>query len=294
MQSTSTATAQPISRRGFLSLTAAGAAAVAGGVSPVAAAQKKIDNKDKSPAAGKLRWVADQFVRWQTPYGRIGREQVPVVKDYPQAFFSMELYKVFEATGDPAYKAAADRYFTYYLSRMCDAHDTPARHGIALANWGDFRRYNPQESDFDHRMGYLFQYLMSYRWDEGSYFRNGYKGDEETYFRNGKKEVGMDAANACDLAVMGDGLLGYYGVTKDPKALEAAEGLAKFFLTECVPLSYQGCWSSKLGTWVVAPTANTRWEHHPNTPVSDHGWGTGARPPPTISFNSTPWPKATT
>lgn len=271
---------QALSRRNFLGLAAAaGATAVAQNPSRSIAVEKaKIDTADRSPAVEKLRWLADKFVTWQTPYGRIGRDRVPDVKDYPQSFFSMELYKVFEATGSPTYKAAADRYFTYYLSRMCDAQDTPARHGIALANWGDFKQYNPQETDFDRRISCIFQYLMSYRWNEGSYFRNGYKGDEETYFRNGKKEVGMDAANSCDNACMGDGLLSYYGVTKDPKALEAAEGLAQYFVTECEPLTYNGCWSSKIGTWVVAPTGNTRWEHHPNTPVNDRGWGTGAQP----------------
>ena len=267
------------SRRTFLTLASAAGVAVATHRQPhTLAAEQKIGGNDNSRAAQKLRWLADKFVQWQTAYGRIGRDRVPAVKDYPQALFAMELYKVFEATGNAVYKAAADRYFTYYLTRMCDAHDTPARHGIALAAWGDFKQYNPQETDFDRRMDCMFQYLMSYRWNEGSCFRNGYKGDEETYFRDGKKEVGMDAANTCDLAVMGDGLLSYYRFTKNQQALDTAYALAKYCVTECEPFTYKGCWSSKIGTWVVAPTGNTRWEHHTNTPVKDCGWGTGSQP----------------
>ena len=39
------------------------------------------------------------------------------------------------------------------------------------------------------------------------------------------------------------------------------EGLAGYFLAECVPMTYQGVWSTAHGNWVVAPTDNAYFEH---------------------------------
>ncbi len=54
----------------------------------------------------------------------------------------------------------------------------------------------------------------------------------------------MDAANSDDLALVGDGLLSYYGVTHSAEALQAAEGLAHYFVTEMAPHTSQGAWSA--------------------------------------------------
>lgn len=225
---------------------------------------------DESLASQKLRWLADKFVENQLPSGKISSDWDTAPKDYPHSFFSMEMYKAYAATGNQTYRVAADKYFDYYLNNIDDATCGPARQGIALANWRDFKTYHPGSTAYDQRMNGMYGYMMGYRWNEGSYFRCGYSDATDP--------TGHDVAYTCDLAVVGDGLLSYYGLTHNPTALQAAEGLARYFVSEMTPLTYNGAWSSSVGTWVVGPSGGTNWEHHPNTPVNDRGWGTGAQP----------------
>jgi hypothetical protein len=226
-----------------------------------------------SIAAQKLQWLADKFVENQLPSGQISSQWDPAPKDYPHSFFSMEMYKAYAATNNPSYKAAADKYFDYYLGAIDDASCGPARHGIALANWRDYKTYHPGSTAYDQRMNGIYNRMMSYRWNEGSYFRCGYSDPTDPH--------GLDVAYTCDLAVVGDGLLSYYGATHNGAALYAAEGLGRYFVSEMTPLTYNGAWSSSIGTWVVGPSGGVLWEHHPDppgTPVNDRGWGTGAQP----------------
>ncbi|NLF07512.1 MAG: PEP-CTERM sorting domain-containing protein [Pirellulaceae bacterium] len=217
-------------------------------------------------AAEKLAWLADKYVANQTADGKINPAWDPNPKDYPHAFISMEMYKAYDATGNAAYKTAADKYYSYYLGIINDANVTPARHGIALAGWADYKRCNPGSTTYDARMDGMYNYMMDYRWSQPSYFRCGYTDP-----------YGMDVAFSNDLGLVGDGLVSYYKLTHNPAALQAAEGLAHYFLTEMVPGTYQGVWSSTIGTWAVGPSGVTNWEHHLNTPVSTVGWGTGAQ-----------------
>lgn len=222
-------------------------------------------------AAQKLVWLANEFVANQTASGELSPTWDPAPKDYPHAFIGQEMYKAYAATGNQAYKTAADKYIAYYMNNLDAPNVTPARHGIALTSWADFERYSPGSTVYSRqRMDNMYGSMMSYRWAQPSYFRCGYADATDP--------TGMDVAYTCDLAVVGDGLLSYYRITHNASALTAAEGLAHYFVSEMTPLTYNGAWKSSIGTWVVGPGGGTNWEHHPNTPVNDRGWGTGAQP----------------
>ena len=72
---------------------------------------------------------------------------------------------------------------------------------------------------------------------------------------------------------MGRGLVAYHAVEPRRDVLTDAEGLALYYLTEVEPGTYKGCWSSRLGTWGVAPTVVTGIEHFGKTPSCEIGWG---------------------
>jgi len=231
-----------------------------------AAPQAKKTRAERS-AAHSARWLADKFVEWQNPYGRLDPSRCSVASMGPRiishSFIASALYGAHAATGVEAYRAAADRYFLFYFTWMREPkHVHPAHYGLALAAYGDFREHNPREKLLDPRADALFEWLLAFRWDKGSYFRNGYRG--------GKM---VDAGNSDDNCHMGRGLMAHYALTKKPEALAAAEGLAKYYTTEVRPRTYQGCWSSVLGTWVVAPTTQSYFEHFKNVKACEMGWG---------------------
>jgi hypothetical protein len=183
------------------------------------------------------------------------------------------LYRAFEETGEAAYKAAADRYITFYLSCMRDPptggqrQDYPSypyQYGMALAGFETFRKHNPDEDSMDGKAAALYEWLALWKWGEGSYFRNGY-GSE-------RYDV-ADCANSDDNCHMGRGLIGYYHVSGRKDVLHDAEGLARYYLTEAKVGSYDGCWSSPLGTWVVAPTIVDSFEHFREQRSCEMGWG---------------------
>jgi hypothetical protein len=72
---------------------------------------------------------------------------------------------------------------------------------------------------------------------------------------------------------MGRGLTGYYMVTGREDVLADAEGLPWYYLTECEPGTYKGCWSSVLGSWVIAPTIADGIEHFTGERSCDLSWG---------------------
>src|SRR5262245_61108698 len=205
----------------------------------------------------QIRMIADKFVEWQTPYGRPDPVRCPFVtqgkcistKFHSPTFMAIGLYRAFEDTGEAAYKAAADRYITFYLSCM-RAPATggqrgvypsyPYQNGMALAGFEKFRRHNPDEDSMDGKAAALYEWLVLWKWPEGSYFRNSY----------GSERHGVaDSANSDDNCHMGRGLIGYYNVSGRKDVLYDAEGLARYYLTEAKVGSYDGCWSSDLGTW---------------------------------------------
>ena len=257
------------SRRSFFTLSAAAGVAAAGTGRLWAAEDLPATSAATlaAPLIPQARFLADKFVQWQNPYGRLDPQRCPVAAWGPRiishSFIAFGLYRAFQMTGVEAYQAAADRYVLFYLSWIREPpHVHPAHYGLGLAAYRAFKRHNPKEMLLDDRAAGFFEGLLAFRWDEGSHFRNGYPG--------GKME---DAANSDDNCHMGRGLMGYYEVAEKPEVLAEAEALARYFTTEVKPGTYQGCWSSKLGTWVVAPTGQDRFEHFENVSASAMGWG---------------------
>jgi hypothetical protein len=229
----------------------------------------------------QIRMIADKFVEWQTPYGRPDPVRCPFVtqgkcistKFHSPTFMAIGLYRTFEDTGEAIYKEAADRYITFYLSCMRnpptggqrqDYPSYPYQYGMALAGFESFRKHNPDEDSMDGKAAALYEWLTRWKWGEGSYFRNSY----------GSERHGVaDSANSDDNCHMGRGLIGYYNVSGRKDVLYDAEGLARYYLTEAKAGSYDGCWSSDLGTWVVAPTIVDSFEHFRGQKSCEMGWG---------------------
>ncbi len=229
----------------------------------------------------QIRMIADRFVEWQTPYGRPDPDRCPFVtpgkcistRFHSPTFMAIGLYRAFEDTSEIVYKEAADRYIAFYLSCMRDPptggqrQDYPSypyQYGMALAGFEMFRKHNPAEDSMDGKAAALYEWLARWKWEQGSYFRNGY-GSE----RHGV----IDSANSDDNCHMGRGLIGYYHVSGRRDVLYDAEGLARYYLTEAQTGSYDGCWSSALGTWVVAPTIIDSFEHFRGQRSCEMGWG---------------------
>ena len=257
------------------------------------------------PYEPQIRMLADRFVAWQAPCGRPDPQTCPFVTTdslttstnfHSPTFMAIGLYRAYEATGESAYKAAADRYVTFYLAALrnppAEADDYtvvwdrymteqygpsedrqkwarfimawPFMYGMALAGYREFRRHNPEEHGLDAKAAALYEWLLYWRWDRGSYFRNGY----------GLAALGIeDCANSDDLCHMGRGLMGYHEVTGNPAALADAAGLAEYYLTEVKVGTYEGCWSSALGAWAVAPTEIASFEHIDGLKAYETSWG---------------------
>lgn len=229
----------------------------------------------------QIQLLANAMVDWQTTYGRPDPARCPFVTPSPAisthlhspTFLAFALYRAFELTGEAAYKAAADRYVTFYLACLrhpptdgmrLDIPSYPFQYGMGLAGFGAFRDQNPSEALLDGKADAIFQWLLQFRWEEGSYFRNGY-GSE----RHGV----IDSGYSDDNLHMGRGLVAYFRQSGRPEVLAEAEGLASYYLTEVEPGTFQGCWSSSLGTWVVSPMALDGFEHFRGQRSCDMGWG---------------------
>lgn len=254
----------------------------------------------------ELRLLADTLASWQTPYGRPDPQRCPFVETellvnsmnfHSPTFMAIGLYEAFKSTGEIAYKEAADRYIAgyfaclrdppaspdfytetwldYVASKSGDVDDDlrkwaltilswPFIYGMALAGYGWFREHNPDELALESAAAGVYEWLLTWRWDEGSYFRNGYGVP--------KKGI-VDAGNSDDLCHMGRGLMGYHGATGRADVLADAEGLARYYITECEPGTYRGCWSSQLGSWVIAPTVADGIEHFSGQASCDLSWG---------------------
>jgi hypothetical protein len=254
----------------------------------------------------QIHLLAERMVQWQGPYGRPDPRKCPFIYTgtlvnsmnfHSPTFMAIGLYKASDATGTPAYKEAADRYITAYLASLrnpvtqadhytkqwiktLEERDGPLTvemrrwatnilqwpfiYGMALAGYRYFREYNPDELAFESKAAAVYDWLNFWRWNEGSYYRNGY----------GSLQYGiLDAGNSDDNCHMGRGLVGYHAVSGREDALADAEGLARYYLTEAERGTYKGCWLSKTGTWVIAPTINDNFEHLVGTQSDEASWG---------------------
>ncbi|MDP7674676.1 MAG: hypothetical protein QGI31_07570 [Dehalococcoidia bacterium] len=249
--------------------------------------------------------LADRFVSWQTPYGRVNPSTCPFVftenmvtscNFHSPTFLAIGLYHAWELTGINIYKEVADRYIVFYLSCLRNPPNEPDHYaqdwiqfmeaefgpndylkkwstnilnwpfiqGMALAGYKSFREINPYERAMDSKAAAIYEWLLYYRWEKGSYFRNGYG--------NRTHDV-EDAANSDDLCHMGRGLIAYYELTKRKEVLRHSERLAQYYLTECELGTYKGCWSSRIGSWIIAPTSVDSFEHFSGKASSDIAWG---------------------
>ena len=253
-----------------------------------------------------IRLIADRFVDWQTPYGRPDPEVCPFVftdhlvtsvNFHSPTFMAIGLYQAAARTGEARYKAAADRYIAFYFSCLRNPSSTgpdayaqawirymedkygpdadreqwainiinwPFIYGMALAGFRHFRQHNPDELALDSKAAAVYEWLLQFRWDQGSYFRNGYGSPRHKV---------VDAGNSDDNCHMGRGLMGYYQVSRREDVLADACGLASYYLSEAKLGQYQGCWSSQMGTWVIAPTVVENIEHFSGKKSIELAWG---------------------
>jgi len=259
-----------VPRRGFLNVSAAvGMAAtmlesVSAQADTVSAGQT---TARELPALRLIRLLADLFVEWQMDLGRMDPERTHWAtwgakrNSYPR--WVIGLNQAYRATGVKAYQDAADRLALFYLGCLCDTADFhPPHFGLGMVMYREIKQNHPQVVDLDAKAAALFEWMKPFEWDRGSYYRNGYPGGDMP-----------DAGNSCDNAEAGNGLMAYYAVEERPEVLAAAEQLGQYFLGEVKPGTYQGVWSSKLGTWVVAPTTQARFEHFENVTSSEIAWG---------------------
>ncbi len=243
-------------------------------------------------ASAGPRWLANaiefgnRFVSWQAPYGGPDPARCPyrtggkfgATHLHTTAPVTRALYRLYEATGTGAYKAAADRYAVFHLNAVRDPYEPyfdeenltgewMARlsrswlYGKALSPCYEyFRRHNPDEDAFDIKAYACYRWMQRFRVaPEAGYFHLGY----------GTAQV----LASCDLGEAAGGLIGFYKVSKYKPVLDDSIGLAKFFLTEYRNGSTAGVWSSTLGTWLLGTWEGGGGEHTTNQLGNRSGWG---------------------
>ncbi|MBN1352871.1 hypothetical protein JXJ21_26010 [candidate division KSB1 bacterium] len=253
----------------------------------------------------QIRLLADRMVSWQTPYGRPDPATCPFIETgtlvnsmnfHSPTFMAIGLYMAHDIVGESSYKEAADRYITAYLACLRNPQHRPdfytqtwLKHvekngavtpeirqwainiltwpfiyGMALAAYRCFREHNPYELAMESMASAIYEWLQHWRWDEGSYYRVGYGYLQRCV---------IDMGNSDDLCHVGRGLIGYHRTTGRRDALADAEALAKYFLNEFKPGTYEGCWSSQLGTWLINPTTIEGSEHFSSGKGCEKAWG---------------------
>jgi len=274
-------------RREFLK-TAAFAGASAASAATISMSAANSDAAQELDVLANAKMLGDRLVAWQEPYGGPDLKLCPYRSDNNATVIQgigpevRALYRLFERTGAPVYKHAADRSAVFFLNTL---HDPPTpysnlvkingktlnllstawMYGKGLSpcyEW--FVRFNPQQTAFDLKARAIYGWLQRHRRDD-SYFGVGYP--------LGKHE---DAQFSCDLGEVGTGLVGFYKHTSHKAALDDAVGLARYFLTEYKEGSGRGIWSSKVGTWLVGPWPGGGAEHATTQVFNENGWGWSA------------------
>jgi hypothetical protein len=250
---------------------------------------KAEDTQASSPLKNAV-FLGDKFVSWQAPYGGPDPKKCPYRTPGKFDAFHMHgcgpmsraLYRLYRATQNEKYKAAADGYALFLINAL---HDPPTpfanklvidgvkrtalssswMYGKALAPcYEEFCKHNPNEDFLERKALALFRWLQRHRRDD-SYFGVGYPAPNKA----------PDCQNSCDLGEVGYGLMGYYEISKRPEVLRDAVGLARFFLTDHVDGSGAGIWSPRLGVWLVSPWP-AHGEHMTDQEINRSGWGWSA------------------
>jgi hypothetical protein len=252
-------------------------------------------------ALATARSIADRFVAWQGPSGRPDPTRCPFVtsetqfvamNSHPTTAMARVLYLVYERTGEPAYKSAADNYamFSFVFPRdPVEPFDDPRRtawlrrtserplvnnsasyqYGNALAAYADFCRHNPTENGFSARADALFEWLQRRRTDRGQAYELGYRPSHPAV---------PDWAFSDDLRLVGTGLVDFARLTGRTDVLNAALRLGDYFLRPHVAGAADGVFSESLGTWCISPWPVTvRVEHFTDVQLDQAGWGFSAR-----------------
>jgi hypothetical protein len=264
-------------------------AAIISGAASHLRAQRPSTPGNMSQALRNAIEFGNRFVLWQSPYGSVD----PVICPYRspgRASTGIQgigppvraLYRLYQATGEATYKAAADRYATYLMNTVYDPPtplsnivtiDGQARHSLSSAwmygkalspcfEW--FSLLNPNEGAYELKAYALYRWLQRHRRPD-SYFGVGYP--------TGKYP---DAQFSCDLGEVGTGLMGFYKISRYRPALDDAFGLAKFFLTDYQEGTGNGVWSPKLGVWLVGPWPGGGAEHFTDQQFNTTAWGWSA------------------
>ncbi|MCC7352180.1 MAG: hypothetical protein IT330_00380 [Anaerolineae bacterium] len=232
-----------------------------------------------------VRSICDQIVLWQAPGGGLDPETCPYHRNTPfgrdSAFgqdipwLARALYAAYDLLHDPRYKAAADRYAIFFLA--CTYDNAPAYQlgGALEPCLALYLAYNGWDESLRNlyygfsKAKSLYRWLLGYRTDNGNYINCGYGFRDEQGVRHADEDVGF----SCDLSDVGRGLVAYYQMFHDEEALKHASGLARYFLNEAKPGTYEGVWSSKIGTWLFGPRHTAGFENFDNVYADEGGSG---------------------
>jgi hypothetical protein len=177
------------------------------------------------------------------------------------------LYRFYDITGEPKYKAAADRYAVFFLA--CTHDKVPAwQMGGALDPcFALYREHNHCDDSLDPKARAIYRWLQQYRTEDANYFNAGYGYlDDDGVFHD------EDVGYSNDLSDVGRGLIAYYRLFREEEALEHAVKFSEYFLREHRPGSMEGVWSSKIGTWLIGPRHNSGFENL-EVHADEAGWG---------------------
>jgi hypothetical protein len=233
---------------------------------------------------------ADHFVAWQSSYGGPDSKKCPYrsrgafspTQLHSTGPLTRALYALFDATGVFDYKVAADRYAIFHLNSLRDPygpHNDEVRlfgssnnrlsrswlYGVGLSPCYEyFRIHNPKEDALDMMAYACYRYLQKFRRPD-SYFGIGYASG-----------TASDGQFSDDLGQVGNGLVGFYRVSRYRKVLDDAKGLAHYFVTDWVKGAGRGVWSPALGNWLLGPWPESGGEHTTGQIQDKIGWGWSA------------------
>jgi hypothetical protein len=248
------------------------------------------------------RSLARRFVEWQAPSGRPDPQRCPFVtrkgqfyppNTHPPAAMARGLYLLYGVTQEPELKLAADRYAVFGFSYQRDpvpgyacrqralwlrGHADRALYNSSASfqygsgldpAWRDFRTFNPDEDCFDARADSLFDWLQTRRTERGQAYELGYPPPDPAI---------PDWAFTDDLRHVGQGLVGYYELTRREEVLDAAVRLADYYLRPVQVGTAEGAFIEEIGTWCISPWPKPLTvEHLTNFRLDQAGWGWTAR-----------------